>query len=251
MRECGDAPQVVHRAHLAEHFSQALLRGIVRDVPEEHAVRRSAAAHLGRSGPTRSARALTVKTREKETSPTRHDACFRRCIFLRNCLREPSRLFPRALVSRRRDALGGALEFPCRGVGRVARELRKRHRGPWVPVRTRMASWERFANSPETTGAAAAGLANATSAIVPAIARTAAGTATAATSAGVGIAETDTVTAPGGDARGTRGGKIANTHETEMEAATATAADTATTTAIETTRCVTDRAPRRRLDRLP
>jgi hypothetical protein len=114
-----------------------------------------------------------------------------------------------------------------------------------------MASWERFANSPETTGAAAAGLANATRAIVPAIARTAAGTATTATSAGVGIAETDTVNAPGGDARGTRGGKIANAHETETEAATATAADTATTTAIETTRCVTDRAPRRRLDRLP
>lgn len=250
MRECGDAPQVVHRAHLAEHFSQALLRGIVRDVSEEHVVRRTAATHLGLGSHEIRARPHSENARKGNESNSSY-ACFRRRIFLRNCLREPSRLFPRALVSRRRDALGGALEFPCRGVGRVARELRKRHRGPWVPVRTRMASWERFANSPETTGAAAAGLANATSAIVPAIARTAAGTATAATSAGVGIAETDTVTAPGGDARGTRGGKIANTHETEMEAATATAADTATTTAIETTRCVTDRAPRRRLDRLP
>ena len=47
MRECGDAPQVVHRAHLAEHFAQALLRGIVRDVSEEHVVRRTAATHLG------------------------------------------------------------------------------------------------------------------------------------------------------------------------------------------------------------
>ena len=47
MRECGEAPQVVHRAHLAEHFAQALLRGIVRDVSEEHVVRRTAATHLG------------------------------------------------------------------------------------------------------------------------------------------------------------------------------------------------------------
>ena len=109
-----------------------------------------------------------------------------------------------------------------------------------------MARLERFANSPETPGAAAAGLANATSAIAPATARTAAAIAMIVAIAGAGIAETDT--ANGRDARGTRGGKIANAHGTETEAATATAAGTATfRTAIETTRCVTDRAQKARL----
>ena len=130
----------------------------------------------------------------------------------------------------------------------MARELRTGHSGPWVPIRTRRVSWERFANTPETPGAAAAGLTNATNAIAPATVRTAVGIATTTTIAGAGVAETDT--AHEGDARGMRGGMIANVRGTETEAATATASVTATMTAMETTRCVTDRAPHRLLEGL-
>jgi len=199
----------------------------------------------------------TLKTRGKETSPKSTTACVADVQKKRKCA-ESSRAFQTVPARARFEKEGRARRRARVSVSRRstrARELRKGHRGPWVPVRTRMARLERFANSREPTGAAAAGLANATSAIAPAIARTAVDTATAATIVGAGIAETDTATASGtaawtgGDARGTRG-KIANARETETRAATAVATAVAATTAIATTRRVTDRALRRRLNRL-